>query len=90
MREIKTLPPTRAAVAVPGSKSYTHRVLIAAALSDAGATGYTVTATAEAGTSQAADGNCKVLAARLTDGNLAYGSGAAAAAFPDANRCWAR
>ncbi|MCU0920508.1 MAG: prepilin-type N-terminal cleavage/methylation domain-containing protein [Burkholderiaceae bacterium] len=60
------------------------------ALSDAGATGYTVTATAEAGTSQAADGNCKVLAARLTDGNLAYGSGAAAAAFPDANRCWAR
>ena len=34
MREIKTLPPTRAAVAVPGSKSYTHRVLIAAALSD--------------------------------------------------------
>jgi len=34
MREIKTLPATRAAVAVPGSKSYTHRVLIAAALSD--------------------------------------------------------
>jgi type IV pilus assembly protein PilE len=60
------------------------------ALSDTGATRYTVTATAEASTSQAADGNCKVLAARLTDGNLAYGSGAAAAAFPDANRCWAR
>jgi 3-phosphoshikimate 1-carboxyvinyltransferase len=34
MREIKPLPPTRAAVAVPGSKSITHRVLIAAALSD--------------------------------------------------------
>jgi type IV pilus assembly protein PilE len=60
------------------------------ALSDTGATAYTVTATAEAGTSQAADGDCKVLAARVTDGNLSYGSGAAAAAFPDANRCWAR
>jgi 3-phosphoshikimate 1-carboxyvinyltransferase len=34
MREIKPLPPTRAAVSVPGSKSVTHRVLIAAALSD--------------------------------------------------------
>lgn len=34
MREIKPLPPTRATVSVPGSKSVTHRVLIAAALSD--------------------------------------------------------
>jgi 3-phosphoshikimate 1-carboxyvinyltransferase len=34
MREIRTLLPTQAAVKVPGSKSYTHRVLIAAALSD--------------------------------------------------------
>jgi 3-phosphoshikimate 1-carboxyvinyltransferase len=34
MREIIPLHPTRAVVAVPGSKSYTHRVLIAAALSD--------------------------------------------------------
>ena len=34
MREIKPLHPTQAVVAVPGSKSYTHRVLIAAALSD--------------------------------------------------------
>jgi 3-phosphoshikimate 1-carboxyvinyltransferase len=34
MREIRTLQPTEAAVVVPGSKSYTHRVLIAAALSD--------------------------------------------------------
>jgi 3-phosphoshikimate 1-carboxyvinyltransferase len=34
MREIRTLEPTNAVVTVPGSKSYTHRVLIAAALSD--------------------------------------------------------
>lgn len=32
MREIKPLQPTQAAVSVPGSKSYTHRVLVAAAL----------------------------------------------------------
>jgi 3-phosphoshikimate 1-carboxyvinyltransferase len=34
MREIKPLSPVRASVSVPGSKSVTHRVLIAAALSD--------------------------------------------------------
>jgi 3-phosphoshikimate 1-carboxyvinyltransferase len=34
MREIKPLHPVQASVAVPGSKSVTHRVLIAAALSD--------------------------------------------------------
>jgi len=33
MRKITPLPPTQAVVSVPGSKSYTHRVLIAAALS---------------------------------------------------------
>nr|MCU0585874.1 hypothetical protein [Desulfobacterales bacterium] len=33
MREIKPLHPVQASVAVPGSKSVTHRVLIAAALS---------------------------------------------------------
>ncbi|HRC39207.1 MAG: prepilin-type N-terminal cleavage/methylation domain-containing protein [Rubrivivax sp.] len=59
-------------------------------LSGAGASGYTVTATAVAGTSQASDGNCKVLAAQVQGGNLSHGSGAAAAAFPDANRCWAQ
>lgn len=59
-------------------------------LSGAGASGYTVTATAVAGTSQASDGNCKVLAAQVQGGNLSHGSGSAAAAFPDANRCWAQ
>jgi 3-phosphoshikimate 1-carboxyvinyltransferase len=34
MREINPLASTQAVVSVPGSKSYTHRVLIAAALSD--------------------------------------------------------
>jgi type IV pilus assembly protein PilE len=60
------------------------------AISGAGATGYTVTATSVSGTSQAADGDCKVLAARMNGGNLEFGSGATAATFPDANRCWAR
>lgn len=60
------------------------------AISGASATGYTVTATGVSETSQAADGACKVLAARMNGGNLEYGSGASTAAFPDANRCWAR
>ncbi|MCU0921785.1 MAG: prepilin-type N-terminal cleavage/methylation domain-containing protein [Burkholderiaceae bacterium] len=60
------------------------------AISGESAVGYSVTATAVAGTSQASDGNCKVLAARVNGGNLEYGSGDAAASFPDSHRCWAR
>ena len=59
------------------------------ALSDPGATGYTATATAVAGTSQAADGNCSALAVRLAGGNVTFGSGAGPD-WTDAGRCWAR
>jgi type IV pilus assembly protein PilE len=64
-------------------------------VSNATTTGYTATATAMTNTSQADDGNCRLLGARLTPGgNLSYGSGASsidwAAANPDAGRCWAR
>jgi len=59
-------------------------------ISSDSATAYTVTATGATGTSQASDGVCKVLAARMNVGNLEYGSGSTSAAFPDANRCWAR
>lgn len=59
-------------------------------LSGASATGYTVTATAVEGTSQANDGNCKLMAVRMSGGNIDYGSGATAVSFPDANRCWVR
>lgn len=62
------------------------------ALSGVGAVGYTVTATAVAGTSQAADTHCAVLAARVAGGDLTYAGAAAAIdwANPDPNRCWAR
>lgn len=60
------------------------------ALSNASATGYTVTATAASGTSQANDGSCKLMAVRMAGGNIEYGSGATEVAFPDANRCWVR
>jgi type IV pilus assembly protein PilE len=57
------------------------------------ATTYVATATAVAGTSQAADGNCSVLAVRMQGGNVRYGAGATinwADANTDPQRCWAR
>lgn len=57
------------------------------------ATGYTATATAVAGTSQANDTNCSVMGVRMNGGNLVYGGGAGGIAWganPDPNRCWAR
>ncbi|MBI5719841.1 MAG: prepilin-type N-terminal cleavage/methylation domain-containing protein [Burkholderiales bacterium] len=57
------------------------------------ATAYVATATAVAGTSQANDGNCAVLAVQMSGGNVKYGAGASidwSAANTDPNRCWAR
>ena len=59
------------------------------ALSATGATGYTATSTAVAGSSQAADGDCSTLAVKLAGGNVTYGSGAGPD-WTDAGRCWAR
>jgi type IV pilus assembly protein PilE len=58
----------------------------------AGATGYTATATAVSGTSQAGDGNCQRLRVRVLDGNLFYGAAAASGDFDESatNRCWVR
>lgn len=56
-------------------------------------TTYVATATAVAGSSQAADGDCSVLAVRMQGGNVRYGSGASlnwADANTDPQRCWAR
>lgn len=62
------------------------------ALSGVSATGYTATATAVTGKSQAADGNCVRLSVRMNGGNIFYGSAAAAGDFDEGsdNRCWAR
>ena len=57
-------------------------------LSGSNATGYTATATGQAG--QAEDATCKVLAVRVAGGNISYGSGAAAVDWADPGRCWAR
>lgn len=61
-------------------------------LSAASATGYTATATAASDRTQAKDGNCAVLAVRMNNGNLAYGSAAAGGSpsFAATNPCWAR
>jgi type IV pilus assembly protein PilE len=62
------------------------------ALSNVGASGYTLTATAVSGTSQAGDGNCQRLRVRVDRGNIYYGSAAAEGDFDESatNRCWAR
>ena len=62
------------------------------ALSNVGAAGYTVTATAVAGTSQAADTHCQKLVLRIEGGNLRYSSvdGDGAADAADTKRCWNR
>ncbi len=61
------------------------------AITAASATGYTATATGVTGTSQANDGNCKVLGVQMAAGNLSYGAGATSTInWTDPNRCWAR
>jgi type IV pilus assembly protein PilE len=58
----------------------------------ADATGYTVTTSANSGTSQASDGNCVRLRVRAAGGNLFYGSAAASGDFNETagNPCWSR
>ena len=63
----------------------------AIAITAATATGYTATASARNGTSQANDGNCKVLGVQMNAGNLSYGASATSTIdWTDPNRCWAR
>lgn len=91
------LPNTAAANVAPnglGVAATTPSGLYAIAVSDVSGTAYTATATAATGTSQASDGNCKVLGVQMASGTLKYGSGASSitwtAANPDAGKCWAR
>ncbi len=86
-------PPNGLAASTTSSGFYTVNV------GSASATGYTATATASSGTSQASDGDCKVLGVQLSSGanfsgTVKYGSGASSivwsATNPDAGKCWAR
>lgn len=58
------------------------------AISDESATGYTVTATAQDGTSQAADTQCTTLGVQMTGGNLSYAG--ADLVYAATNPCWAK
>jgi type IV pilus assembly protein PilE len=82
-----------------GVPATTSSGLYTISVGSASATGYTATATANSGTSQASDGNCKVLGVQMSSGTnfsgtLKYGSGASSITWsdtnPDAGKCWAR
>jgi type IV pilus assembly protein PilE len=60
----------------------------ALAIANPSATGYTASATAQA--AQTADSSCKLLAVRVSNGNLQYGSGGNAIDWSDPGRCWAK
>lgn len=60
------------------------------AVAEAGPSAYTLVATAVAHRSQAADGACRVLAARVSGGSLSYGAGHPSVDWTDPQRCWAR
>jgi len=82
-----------AATTAGGYYALTIDAPLAAAPSPAtDSTDHMVTATATAGTSQAADGTCVRLRIRSTGGNVFYGSAAASGSFDEStgNRCWAR
>ena len=61
------------------------------AISGESATGYTATATATVGKSQADDAPCRTMAVRMTGGNLEYaGCGGGDCGFAPSNACWAK
>jgi len=62
------------------------------AIDAATATGYTVTATAVPGSSQAADAGCQRLRVRVDGGNIFHGAAGTSGAFDESagNRCWRR
>jgi type IV pilus assembly protein PilE len=68
--------------------------LYTVALSDTSATGYTVSAVAVEGKSQAADSACRTLAVRVTGAQITYagcnGCSLAATDFAATNVCWSR
>jgi type IV pilus assembly protein PilE len=80
--------------ALPGPPSATSpNGYYTIALSGADSTGYTVTASAVTGKSQAADGDCAQLRVRVWRGNLYYSSdtvGGSTFTEGASNRCWAR
>lgn len=77
-----------------GLAATTPEGLYGLSIDAADATGYTATAAAVGGTSQASDANCTRMRVRMNAGNLEYGGCAGCAvpagALTDPNRCWSR
>jgi type IV pilus assembly protein PilE len=75
-----------------GLKASTSSGLYTLTIDDADPSGYTATATAAAGKSQASDSPCQRLRVRMAGANIVYGSAAAAGDFDESanNRCWSR
>jgi type IV pilus assembly protein PilE len=77
-----------------GLSDTTTGSLYTVALSDTSATGYTVSAVAVAGKSQAADTACRTLAVRVTGAQITYagcdGCSLTSVDFAAANVCWSR
>jgi len=71
-----------------GSIYYTYSI------TGATATGYTATATAISGSSQAKDLRCTTMQIKMSAGNVLYGSACSTCTMPDPptdpNRCWSR
>ena len=80
----------------PTSGSASPSAYYGISLDNVGNTGYDALAVAASGKSQASDSGCQVMAVRMADGNLLYGSATSAAGLdwtatnPDPQRCWAR
>jgi type IV pilus assembly protein PilE len=79
--------------ALPGSQaSFSPERHYSLTIDAASATGYTLTASAVAGSPQYADRKCRGLRVTMASGNLAYSSVDAGGGVDasNANRCWAR
>jgi len=75
-----------------GLKASTSSGLYTLTIDAADASGYTATATAVAGKSQASDSPCQRFRVSMAGATIVYGSAAAAGDFDESpsNRCWSR
>lgn len=74
-----------------GLNATTPEGLYSLSIDAADATGYTASAAAVSGTSQASDTHCSTMRMRMKGGNLQYGGGTGTAdPLTDTHRCWSR
>jgi type IV pilus assembly protein PilE len=73
-----------------GLSATTPSQLYTIGIDAANASGYTASATAVSGTSQASDTHCSTMRVRLLNGNVQYGGAASTDPLTDPHRCWSR